>query len=276
MKYKMRLKPLIIIFWLLSPSLTTASGKLVLRATGSQVAYTIINDQLADYNGDVIEVPDCSHDEFGPHITQVFNKFLNRYVFRFHIHRDHDSDRCKKFDRQRTEIKVYRKSPEWLRAIEGSQFKYRWKFKLDKLFQGSRHFTHLHQIKAVGGSEASMPLITLSARKGRRGKPDMFELNYAKNSKQRKMKLVKLGPFLGQWAEAIEQISFGENGKYFIKIKSLKTGKQLFNYRNDSIRMWKNEADFLRPKWGIYRSLKDKEMLRDEMVDFADVEIQSN
>jgi hypothetical protein len=40
--------------------------------------------------------------------------------------------------------------------------------------------------------------------------------------------------------------------------------------------MWKDEADFLRPKWGIYRSLKNKNVLRDEVVDFADLKIQAD
>jgi hypothetical protein len=266
----MRLALVVLLAGFLPPGLVNASDSLVLRATGSKDTYRVINDQLAGWNGNVVEVPDCGHQAFGPHITQASDSILKKDVFRFHAHRDHDDDRCRKSDRQRTEIKVYAKSPYWLKAEQGSRFTYHWKFKLDRSFQGSRSFTHLHQIKAVGGSEASMPLITLSARKGRRGKSDQFELRYADHSKQRTIKSRTLKPFLGLWVEATETISYGENGQYSVTIKSVSTGEQIFSYQNNSIRMWKSGADFLRPKWGIYRSLKDKDNLRDEIVDFAD------
>ena len=206
-------------------------------------------------------------------ITQVFDQTLRQYVFRFHIHRDQDDDRCLKFDRQRTEIKVYSGSPESLKAAPNEVHTYHWKFKLNSTFQPSRHFTHLHQIKAVGGPEASMPLVTLSVRKGRDGNPDRFELRYAKNLKQRTLKWVNLRPFLGQWVEVLERISFGENGRYHVQVKSAELGQTLFTYSNRSMRMWKIGAEFLRPKWGIYRSLKDKGNLKDEIVEFADFRI---
>ena len=93
---------------------------------------------------------------------------------------------AKKFDRQRTEIKVYDKSPDWLKAIEQSKFVYKWKFRLDQKFQPSPHFTHLFQMKAVGGSSSSHPMITFSARKGRRERPEKFELRYGTQHKSKK------------------------------------------------------------------------------------------
>ena len=87
---------------------------------------------------------------------------------------------------------------------------------------------------------------------------------------------VQLLPFLGQWLLVVFKATFGEKGKLVIKITSIKNGAQLLYYKNETIKMWKNDADFLRPKWGIYRSLKNKDALRDEVVDFADIEIQAN
>lgn len=243
-----------------------------LKATGADDTYALINSVLAP-GGNAVEVPDCGHKDFGPHITQAFDAVLNRQVFRFHAHRDHDDDRCKKSDRQRTEIKLYGKSPEAMLARPGDVHTYRWKFRLDDGFQGSRRFTHLHQIKAVGGPEDSMPLITLTVRKGKAGQPDRFELNYAERLKQGTVHWVDLQPFRGQWVAVTERISYGETGTYAVAIKAVATGETLFRYANDSIRMWKSGADFLRPKWGIYRSLIDKGNLRDETVDFADFEI---
>ena len=248
------------------------SNPVTLNATGSDNTYDLINSVLAG-DGNVVETPDCGHEAFGPHITQIFDATLNRHVFRFHIHRDHDDDRCRKFDRQRTEIKIYNRSPEALKATSGDTFTYSWKFRLHKSFQPSRKFTHLHQIKAVGGSESSMPQITFTARKGRDGAPDRFELRYAKNRKQRTLKWVPLEPFLGQWVAVEERITYGENGRFKVQVNSVQSGETLFSYEDASIRMWKDGAEFLRPKWGIYRSLKDKGNLKDEVVDFADFRI---
>ena len=47
--------------------------------------------------------------------------------------------------------------------------------KLSADFQVSPNFTHLHQIKSVGGSFASIPMFTLTARKAT---PNRLELIY--------------------------------------------------------------------------------------------------
>ena len=44
-------------------------------------------------------------------------------------------------------------------------------------------------------------------------------------------------------------------------------------YNTSSLRMWKTNAEFIRPKWGIYRSLNDSASLRDEIVYFANFSI---
>lgn len=244
------------------------SAQVVLSADGKTDTYNLINSVLAPgYN--VVETPDCGHEDFGPHIDQVFDEELNEHVFRFHIHVDEDDDRCKNSDRQRTEIKSYDKSPENLKAIDGETVKYKWKFKLDEGFQTSSAFTHLHQIKAVGGSEESMPLITLTARS-----TNKLQLRYAKYKTQETIEEFPLKPLLGEWVEVTEQITFGETGSYEINIIRLNDKESVFSYSNSNIRMWKTDADFLRPKWGIYRSLDKWEDLRDEMLYFNDFSIE--
>jgi hypothetical protein len=243
-----------------------------LEANGEGDTYKLINSVLAP-NYDVIEAPDCSHESFGRHIDEVYDSSLDKYVFRFYIHTTPDNDRCKKFDRQRNEIKTYSNSPDNLIASKGEKIVYTWKFKLDKDFQSSKSFTHIHQVKAVGGSEESIPLITLSTRKG---SPDNLELRYAEHADQTTLKKTDLTPFKGVWVEVTETIVFGEKetGSYAISIKNVKTNKEMFSYSNNSIRTWKTDADLIRPKWGIYRSLNDKASLRDEAVLFADFNIK--
>lgn len=245
-------------------------SQVVLNADGPGETYELINSVLAP-GFDAVEVPDCSHPEFGRHIDELFDTISNKYVFRFFIHKTPDNDRCINFDRQRNEIKTYDKSPDNLLGTLNETVEYKWKFKLDTGFQASSAFTHLHQLKAVGGSEESMPLITLTARKGN---PDQLELRYAESTNQITLHKVDLTPFKGAWVEVTETVLFRESGTYSILIKKAEDGTELLEYTNNSIRTWKTDAKFIRPKWGIYRSLSDIDNLRDEALLFSDFSIE--
>lgn len=251
-------------------SLQFLSAQTILKADGEGNTYELISSVLAP-NYNPVETPDCSHTDFGRHIDETFDEELNDYAFRFFVHTSPDNDRCINFDRQRNEIKTYDQSPDHLLATEGEIVRYKWKFKLDADFQSSASFTHLHQIKAVGGSEEGMPLITLTTRKG---SPDKLQLRYAETTSQTTIHQVELAPFKGKWLEVTETIVYGEQGKYYLSIVDWQNGNVLLDYQNEAIRTWKTDADFLRPKWGIYRSLNDAESLRDEVILFADFSIE--
>ena len=247
------------------------NAQTVLEADGPGDTYELITSVLAP-NFNPIEVPDCGHEEFGRHIDEIFDFELNKYVFRFHLHTSHDDDRCIVFDRQRNEIKTYDKSPDDLLAFIEDSVVYSWKFKLDEDFQPSTHFTHIHQIKAVGGPESSKPSITLTPRKAT---PNKLQLRYAESDTQITVLETELEPFLGQWIQATERILFNEGtqGKYELILTSVVNSDTLFYYTNNTIRTWKTDAEFLRPKWGIYRSLNVPSDLQDEEVLFADISI---
>lgn len=251
------------------------SSQVVLDADGAGNTYELINSVMAPgYN--VIEVPDCNHSSFGRHIDEVYDNDLNANVFRFQMHVTPDNDRCINVDRQRNEIKAYDKSPDNLKGIEGETVVYKWKFKLDAGFQSSPNFTHIHQLKSVGGLYSSMPMYTLTTRKGT---PDQLELRYAETSSQSTLKKTDLTPFKGVWVEVVETIKYGTNaspnaGTYSIEIKRVSDMVTLFSYTNKALKNWQTNADFVRPKWGIYRSLLNEMDLRDEQVLFANFSIE--
>lgn len=243
-------------------------AQVVLNANGSDTTYELINSVFAPgYN--VVETPDCIHKDV-KHVDQVFDTDLDKYVFRFKAHKHPDNDRCQKFDRQRTEIKTYDKSPENLKATLGEIVKYTWNFKLSSDFQPSSKFTHLHQIKAVDGPHDAMPLITLTARKS---SPDQLELRYGEELSQITLTEIPLADFKGEWVSVKETIHFQEKNlaTYKLKIVKMSDSSVLLEYTNESIKMWKTDAAFLRPKWGIYRSLLDSNSLKDEDVLFSDI-----
>ncbi len=245
-------------------------AQVVLDADGPGNTYELITSVLAPgYNP--IEVPDCNHMAFDRHIDEFFDNDLNTNVFRFYIHVTPDNDRCINFDRQRNEIKTYDKSPDNLLGVENEKVMYKWKFKLAPGFQSSPNFTHLHQLKSVGGSLESMPMYTLTARKG---SPHQLELRYAETNKQITLTKTDLTPFIGTWLDVTETINYGLLGSYEIKIKRVSDGQVLFAYSNSEIINWRQGTDFVRPKWGIYRSLSNPQDLRDEEVLFANFSIE--
>ena len=246
------------------------NNAVILKADGPGNTYDLITSVLAPGNNP-IEVPDCNHSEFGNHIDEVFDSELNENIFRFYIHTTPDNDRCLNFDRQRNEIKTYDKSPDNLLGIENETVVYKWLFKLPEGFQSSPNFTHLHQLKSVGGDFSSMPMYTLTTRKG---SPDRLELRYAETDTQITLKQTDLATLIDVWLEVTETISYGASGTYAISIKKVIDGTVLFEYTNNDIINWRPEGTFVRPKWGIYRSLLNAQDLRDETILFANFSVE--
>jgi len=242
----------------------------VLNANGPGNTYEDINAVLAPgYNA--VETPDCAHPDFGRHINEVFDAELNTNVFQFIAHVTPDNDRCKKYDRQRVEIKTYASSPDNLKAEEGETVHYKWMFKLPRNFKVSSSFTHIHQIKAVGGPYASIPMITLTLRTGN---PDRLELRHTSTDSQATIKTVDLNLLRGHWVSVSEIIHFSNKGSYDITINHLSNNTSVFSYSNDIIDTWQDGATFSRPKWGIYRSLKHSNDIKDEIIRYANFSIE--
>ena len=259
----------IVIVYILLFSLENFS-QVTLDANGPGNTYEEITAVLAP-GYDPVEEPDCNHSSFGRHIDEIFDADLNTNVFRFFMHVTPDNDRCINTDRQRNEIKSYDKSPDNLLGVEDEEVVYKWKFKLDENLQVSSSFTHVHQLKSVGGNLESMPMYTLTLRKST---PDRLELRYAETDTQITLKQTDLAPLKGVWLEVEETITYGTSGAYSIEIKKVSDDSVLFDYTNNSIINWRTGADFVRPKWGIYRSLNSSQDLRDEEVLFANFSVQ--
>jgi hypothetical protein len=229
------------------------------------------------------ETPDCSHLSFGPHLTQAPDSVLGEYVFVFNMHVVPDNDRCSATDRQRLEIKTELHSnptpyQSYIIGHLGETVTHRWRFQLPTGFQPSASFTHIHQIKADDGDDGS-PLITLTPRFG---SPDTIQLLLITStlasppSQTITLTQAPLAPFLGQWVEAYEKITYNHTieegattpGQYSLVINRLSDGVTVFSYSNNDIDMWRVGTTVIRPKWGIYRSLDNAQELRDEQVRF--------
>ncbi len=253
-------------------------SQVTLEANGPGNTYELITNIFAPGNGvGAVEAPDLYHPWAAggnKHIAEVYDNELLRYVFEFYSHvlLDNEPVDPTLTDRQRTEIKTYAPSPDNLKGTIGENIIYKWSFKLPIGFQPSSNFTHIHQIKAVDGDDSS-PIFTLTPRLGT---PNKLELIYVENSTSgaNKVNIVNLLPFLGNWVDAEERINVSGNGFYSIVLKKRSDGTVLLSYTNNNIATIRPDNSFIRPKWGIYRSLSDIGNLRDEAVRFAGFSIQ--
>ena len=252
-------------------------------------SYTLIRTAFGEK---AIESPDLyesNHTET-LHIIEDEDDIVGPH-FVFFSHLNDDSDRDKgKTDRQRNEIKIYDRSNPELMGFKGDTMHYRWKFKIDDDFEFSKNFTHFFQIKAKNVSKKrnknggdSYPMITFTvADIG--SDENQFQLRYSsgtdkQGNKASSEKLIRKDVSLlsGKWIEFFVQITYKEKGNLLLIAKDIETGEILIEFQQDKLDLWRGEGkgDFARPKWGIYRSLKNRESLRDdeEIALFADFSI---
>ena len=254
----------------------------ILNADGTTNTYSLINSVLAP-GATAVETPDAFDPTFGPHIKQVWDTDLGKYVFEFYLHISNSNELQDEStgdtDRQRVEIKTYASSPDSMKGTVGETVIYKWRFKIPLGFQPSPSFTHIHQVKAVDGDDSD-PIFTLTPRYNSNG--NQLELIYVQdvNSGASKLATVDIASFLGNWVEATEQIyvdsiNGAKNGNYSIVIKKVSDGTTLLSYSNNNIStIRKTTNSFIRPKWGIYRSITNISYLRDETMRFNSISVQ--
>lgn len=272
-------KQILLFFFFIAASFLYTNAQTILTANGTTDTYTLINSVLAP-GYTAIESPDSFHPAFGPHITQVYDATLGKSVFKFWIHVSETNElqdiATGSTDRQRNEIKTYDPSPDNLKGTYGETVIYKWRFQVPVSFQPSTGFTHIHQIKAVGGDDDS-PLFTLTPRKGSPNTMQLIHNNVNIVSE------VNLSLFEGVWVEATQTIRIDSiAGTYSMIIKKVSDNSTILSYTNNSLMTIRGanaalgfaENTYIRPKWGIYRSVANLSDLRDETLLFDNFSIQ--
>jgi hypothetical protein len=258
-------------------------GQIVLSADGpgGVDTYTLINSVFGNNS---IETPDLdgdtpgTHKSFGNHITEIYDATLAKDVFNFTIHLNEDNDTSTgSTDRQRLEIKTHASSPANLKGTTGETVQYKWKFKIPSGFIPSSNFTHIHQIKAVGGDD-STPIFAITLRKSTAlNATSKLELNYyppATSTATRYLNL-EMSLFENQWVEVTETVTYGSAtaSAYSFIVKKISDNSTLASYSNNSLITIRPDNTFSRPKWGIYRSIASPTTMKDENILFADFSI---
>lgn len=222
--------------------------------------YQLIEERLG---GNSKEVPDCSHSEFGPHISQLHDPEVGTDVFAFHIHTAFDDDRCMIYDRQRTEITTYN-----AKALKNDVMVYQWRFKLDESYLPSTFWNHIFQLRPIDSVPGGNPLFTFSLLSG-----ETEELLFYQDTGDG-MKVLHRTPleqFKGQWIDARVTAQHSLSGFIEVTLTSTHDNVTLLEWKKDDINLWlSDDTRFVLPKWGNYRSLEGTGPLRDEIVLYND------
>lgn len=251
----------------------------ILKADGVDVGFSAYELIRRAYGRQSIEAPDLySTDHQGiQHIYEDRDAFVGDH-FVFTAHRDADGDKGAFIDRSRNEIKVYAASSDRLKGYKDSVFEYRWAFKIDEKIQVTRRFTHFFQLKAVGGDD-KRPIITITANEYRGD--DRIQLRHSPQSSPdltNTLSQADLTLLRGHWVEVFCRATYSDNGAFEFKMTRMADNLSILSVRVNDIDMWRGEesGDFVRPKWGIYRSLVETEKLRasEDTVAFAQFNIR--
>ena len=265
------------------PTDTVAFNVLTTRtldADGDMVgldAYDLIRDFGGDYVPGPIEAPDLypiNHTAVR-HIYEDSDESVgNHFVFIIHRDSDIDRDRVENDDRQRNEIKTYDKSEEAVKGFENETFIYRWKFKINSSMEVSTRFSHFFQLKAVGGS-SSHPILTISGAE--RSGEDGIEVRFSPLQEDIILQRTDWSMATGEWLEAYCRVTFAESGDLRLIVTRMSDDGVIFDIDERGLDLWRGEdvSHFVRPKWGIYRSVLDLENLRpeEETVRFANFSV---
>lgn len=240
----------------------------------------------AAFGDSTIESPGLySNDHFDvDHITQSHDAQVGPH-FVFSIHRDLDGDRGVFVDRQRNEIKIFDGSDNETKGFEGDIFEYAWKFKLNSLIEVSSRFSHFFQLKAKYGDDSS-PIVTLTGSK--RSGNDTLQVRHVARSSGSVTYLdqIDLDEVRGEWLEVLcrTQYSEADSGGFLqLSVVRMRDALKILSVDVSNLDMWRGPVEsgeegripFVRPKWGIYRSLIELDNLRadEETVNFANFRI---
>ena len=251
-----------------------------LDADGDMVgldAYDLIRDFGGDYVPGPIEAPDL-YPINHPAVRHIYEDsdatVGNHFVFVIHRDIDIDRDRVENDDRQRNEIKTYDKSEEAVLGFENETFIYRWKFRINAEMEVSTRFTHLFQLKAVGGPD-SHPILTISGAE--RSGADGIEVRYSPLQEDTILQRTDWSMVTGEWLEAYCRVTFAESGDLRLIVTRMRDDEVIFDIDERGLDLWRGEdpSHFVRPKWGIYRSILDRDNLRpdEETVRFANFSV---
>ena len=212
-----------------------------------------VQKAFGKYSIETPEIFNGNHRDF-EHIKLVKDSELGS-AFAFFIHRDEDGDRDKKWpkgkERQRNEIKGYQSSSETLKAKKSETHYIKWYLKIEKTFKITKAFCHFFQLKAVGSHNVKDPILTLSGVI-ERGKPQL-QLQWWSADQSGRIFLADWEDCKDKWLICESLCHYAKDGSFKFSIRSVDGDLNIKKVQK--LETWRKGFSFVRPKWGIYRSI---------------------
>lgn len=170
--------------------------------------------------------------------------------YRFNIWKD-DRDSTGGGDRQRTEAKGMVHNGAALKMTNGQTWNISYRMYMPATLHGTSKFTHIFQTK-IPATDAG-PFVTLDLTRESSASETLRARAYA-NSGSPTIASTPLGPLRNTWITIQWTLTIGQSGSArFVCIDS--KGKTVADSTRHGV-VIPDEGDYVRPKWGIYRSVK--------------------
>ncbi|MEV0389715.1 hypothetical protein [Nonomuraea sp. NPDC050643] len=172
--------------------------------------------------------------------------YVSGGAYRFDMHtQDRDGS-----DRQRNEVKGMRtSSSSYLKILENQTWRISYQLYIPTSLDATSSFSHIAQMKTPG---SGAPLYTMSLPIS--GGTPKINVRYWDESEQtHEVGSTNLNPIQGRWLDTTFEFKAADNGYLRWTLKDGST--TLVDRRMDGTDLWRGDDEYLRPKWGIYRSI---------------------
>ncbi|WP_433443051.1 CBM35 domain-containing protein [Nonomuraea sp. CA-141351] len=226
-------------------ALAVAAAALPAATPAAAAAWTLrwspspANDTVAEAFEGIEDDRAGSH----PGVTHIY---VSGDAYRFDMHtQDRDGD-----DRQRNEVKGMRTgSNSYLKILENETWRISYQMYIPTSLDATSSFTHIAQMKVPG---SGAPLYTMSLPIS--GGTPKINVRYWDEAEQtHEVGNTNLEPIQGKWVDTTFEFKASDSGYLRWTLKSGST--TLVDKRLDNTDLWRLDTDYLRPKWGIYRSI---------------------
>ncbi|MFI7704880.1 CBM35 domain-containing protein [Nonomuraea sp. NPDC049480] len=179
-----------------------------------------------------------------PGVTHIY---VSGDAYRFDMHTE-DRDGS---DRQRNEVKGMRtgSGSSYIKILENQTWRISYQMYIPTSLDATSSFTHIAQMKTPG---SGAPLYTMSLPIS--GGTPKINLRYWDESEQtHEVGNTNLNPIQGKWLDTTFEFKASDNGYLRWTLRDGST--TLVDRRMDGTDLWRGDDEYLRPKWGIYRSI---------------------
>ncbi|HEU4423136.1 MAG TPA: hypothetical protein VFR67_11440, partial [Pilimelia sp.] len=170
----------------------------------------------------------------------------------FYMHR-RDRDTTGGGDRQRHETKGMRAGGTTLRPRDGETWRIRYEMFMPSTLHGTSKFTHIFQLKTPETNGG--PWITLSL--SRSGSSERMRLRAFSTSGAPDVGSTNLAPLRDKWITVDMTFRIGSSGtaRFVVRNGTGDGAPVVVDSSRSGVRI-PDEGDYVRPKWGIYRSVE--------------------